>query len=105
MNFKLLSLYFHTLRFLKPQQIFFRLLSYFPKRYAQLAKQPLVRDVDGLSVEDVVKFEVFSLPAKFNFLNQTGHLDEIGWRGEERSDLWRYNQHYFDWFHPLLVIP
>jgi uncharacterized heparinase superfamily protein len=30
------------------------------------------------------------------FLNEAGHLDEVGWDGPEREKLWRYNQHYFD---------
>jgi uncharacterized heparinase superfamily protein len=30
------------------------------------------------------------------FLNEVGHLDELGWDGPQREKLWRYNQHYFD---------
>lgn len=30
------------------------------------------------------------------FLNEAGHLDELGWDGPQREKLWRYNQHYFD---------
>lgn len=29
-------------------------------------------------------------------MNQSGHLDELGWDGLQREKLWRYNQHYFD---------
>jgi len=32
----------------------------------------------------------------FNFLNESGNLEEIGWHGSDKSLLWRYNQHYFD---------
>jgi uncharacterized heparinase superfamily protein len=32
----------------------------------------------------------------FRFLNEAGDLSEIGWNGNQRSSLWRYNQHYFD---------
>ena len=35
-------------------------------------------------------------PRSFVFLNEPGALDEIGWDGEQREKLWRYNQHYFD---------
>ncbi|GAB1458706.1 hypothetical protein MASR2M50_04800 [Thauera sp.] len=35
-------------------------------------------------------------PRSFVFLNEPGGLDEIGWDGEQREKLWRYNQHYFD---------
>ena len=29
------------------------------------------------------------------FLNEYGTVDAIGWTGDKRSKLWRYNQHYF----------
>ena len=32
----------------------------------------------------------------FNLLNEVGDLNIVGWEGDERSKLWRYNQHYFD---------
>lgn len=35
-------------------------------------------------------------PRSWMFLNEEGHLDELGWEGPEREKLWRYNQHYFD---------
>jgi uncharacterized heparinase superfamily protein len=35
-------------------------------------------------------------PRSWVFLNQAGHLDELGWDGPQREKLWRYNQHYFD---------
>lgn len=35
-------------------------------------------------------------PQSWLFLNEAGHLSEIGWDGPQREKLWRYNQHYFD---------
>ena len=35
-------------------------------------------------------------PTRFLLLNREGELSDIGWHGEERNKLWRYNQHYFD---------
>jgi uncharacterized heparinase superfamily protein len=35
-------------------------------------------------------------PRSWVFLNEEGHLDELGWDGQQREKLWRYNQHYFD---------
>ena len=35
-------------------------------------------------------------PDRFLFLNEEGHLASLSWDGEQRSKLWRYNQHYFD---------
>jgi len=35
-------------------------------------------------------------PRSWVFLNEAGHLDELGWDGTQQEKLWRYNQHYFD---------
>lgn len=35
-------------------------------------------------------------PRSFLFLNEAGHIDQLGWDGPQREKLWRYNQHYFD---------
>lgn len=35
-------------------------------------------------------------PRSWLFLNEAGHLGELGWDGPQREKLWRYNQHYFD---------
>jgi uncharacterized heparinase superfamily protein len=35
-------------------------------------------------------------PRSWVFLNEAGHLDELGWDGPQREKLWRYNQHYFN---------
>ena len=35
-------------------------------------------------------------PDEFRFLNRSGVLAEVGWSGDQREKLWRYNQHYFD---------
>lgn len=32
----------------------------------------------------------------FRFFGVEGDLRDVGWSGGERSDLWRYNEHYFD---------
>ena len=33
---------------------------------------------------------------EFIFFNEKGTLSEVGWDGESKEKLWRYNQHYFD---------
>lgn len=35
-------------------------------------------------------------PDAFVFLNRSGDVRELGWEGDQREKLWRYNQHYFD---------
>ena len=32
----------------------------------------------------------------FIFFGTSGKLSEISWVGQQRNELWRYNQHYFD---------
>ena len=35
-------------------------------------------------------------PVSWHFLNLNGDLNKLGWQNNQRSKLWRYNQHYFD---------
>ena len=54
-------------------------------------------------VDGVPKADALSLPDVFSFLNEDASLADIGWRSEEKSDLWTYNQHYFDWLDSRLA--
>ena len=75
----------------------FRLRVYFPKYRKTLRKNPALRDVEWQVIDGVPKADSLSLPGIFRFLNEDASLADIGWRSEEKSDLWNYNQHYFDW--------
>ena len=55
-----------------------------------------LRDEDGVWVQGAEHSPTLVRPREFLFLNRIGKLEEIGWTGDERSKLWRYNQHYFD---------
>lgn len=95
--------YFHTLRYLKLQQIIGRVWFHLARPRPDNSPAPPVRCVPT----------TLALPARrranlldvetFHFLNQTGSLHDLGWddagnggRIQFPSKLWRYNQHYFD---------
>jgi len=90
------SRYFHTLRHLKPVQFYGRLWFRYARPSPDLSPAPALRAI-GPSWQPPATREPSLLgPSRFNFLNESGDLDEVGWTGEARSKLWRYNQHYFD---------
>ena len=88
------SKYFHTLRYLKAQQVSSRILRRF-------------KEVDVSPVSSLVRREPVAafLPVRLNkqslfgeadfvFLNEAGSLSD--WNDLEREKLWLYNLHYFD---------
>jgi len=91
--------YFHTIRYLKLKQIYYRIWYYFVK--PNINNESPVIDLRILVNE-------FCLPIKkkislinkntFKFLNKSQSLLEVGWNDNRNtiSKLWRYNQHYFD---------
>ena len=85
------------MRHLRWEQFVFRLRVYFPKYRKTLRRKPAVRDVEWEVIDGVPKADSLSPPNVFRFLNEDASLADIRWRSEEKSDLWIYNQHYFDW--------
>ena len=95
-----LSRYFHTLRYLKLQQIY--------RRVWFRVSKPLIDGLPAPAIRN--QFVAFHSPARrraslldadtFSFLNQSGALSALGWvsvgKADSVSKLWRYNQHYFD---------
>lgn len=91
-----ISLYINTIRFLRPIQVYWRLIFWLIRPSVDTAPKPSLR----LAASN------WSCPAKrrpsllgsdtFSFLNQSGCVSELGWEGPPREKLWRYNQHYFD---------
>lgn len=94
------ALCFHTLRFMKLQQIYRRIWFF--------AKTPKIDSSPAPKI--TIKRGIFKPPARrqssllngetFSFLNHRGSLSDLGWGNSGKSDsvskLWRYNQHYFD---------
>lgn len=94
----MISLYFHTLRYLKLKQIYGRILFNILKpRINHIIRPKLASQKNNFCKPISNKI---SLKKKniFCFLNKCGSLSKIGWNNDKKnySKLWRYNQHYFD---------
>ena len=107
--------YWHTLRHLRPVQIYGRIWFRLRRPRPDTSPAPPIRHKGRTWQVPVRRQPVLAGPAEFSFLGQDGTLAEVGWDGPERDMLWRYNQHYFDdlnardaaaranWHHDLLV--
>ena len=91
-----IPLYIHTLRYLKPEQIYWRLWYRLAHTRIDFSPRPPLRPVSGQWVPFAQRRQSFFDGDTFYFLNKSGSLSEIGWDGSQREKLWRYNQHYFD---------
>jgi len=94
--FKTLGLYWHTLRYLKPVQIYGRLWFRLQRPRPDLSPTPLLRLPTGQWVACAARAQSVTSADTFFFLNQAGSLTELGWDAPTVEKLWRYNQHYFD---------
>ncbi len=90
------SLYWHTLRHLRPAQIYGRLRFRLARPRVDAAPAPGLRAPSGSWAAPALRAPSLIAPGEFLFLGQAGRLAEIGWDGAQREKLWRYNQHYFD---------
>lgn len=90
------SLYWHTLRHLRPAQIYGRLRFRLARPRVDAAPAPGLRAPSGAWAAPALRAPSLIAPGEFHFLGQAGRLAEIGWDGPQREKLWRYNQHYFD---------
>ena len=98
--FKKVVLYFHTLRYLKPKQIYHRIWFRFTKNHSDNSLTPAVRNKLGSFYSPARRAASLLDADTLYLLNQSGSLSTIGWgdisETGSHSKLWRYNQHYFD---------
>lgn len=94
--FKTLGLYWHTLRYLKPVQIYGRLWFKLRRPRPDLSAAPSLRLTTGQWVACAARAQSLTSADTFFFLNQAGSLAKLGWDAPSVEKLWRYNQHYFD---------
>lgn len=93
---KNVSLYWHSIRYLKFGQIYGRLRFRLFNPNFDLSAPPNIRNKMGNWKSPIRRNISLIAPDEFVFFKEHGSLAVIGWEGSERSDLWRYNQHYFD---------
>lgn len=91
-----LLLYFRTLRYLKPAQIFGRLKFRLFRKAPDLRSAPALRPASGGWVRCSRKPSMLG-PATFRFLSVERELtDAADWNRTDWPKLWLYNLHYFD---------
>jgi hypothetical protein len=91
-----LSLYFHTLKYLKFTQVFYRILKRFnhPQAHSVIG--------EGSAITGCWKPQEIYPPKFFNetdveFLNHKGVVKGLNdWNNDKEEKLWLYNLHYFD---------
>ncbi len=101
---KKLILLFYTVRFLKPIQFYWRVClkvkQFFP--FSDVIQQPIAIKVVSLS-PCIDKYPSFS-ERQFCFLNEKVQTDfPIAWNDAQRSKLWLYNLHYFDYINQSVI--
>lgn len=92
-----LALYFHTLRHLRPRQIFHRFWRRVHSPRPVVAATPPLRQVDGAWQPPVARATSMVERDEFRFLNEQHRISSAGdWNSPVLSRLWLYNAHYFD---------
>lgn len=88
--------YWHTLRHLRPEQLYGRMLSRFMRSRPDLSPPPTVRATVGPWVLPAQREPSMTGQGAFRFLAVERNLDDVGWDDLSIEKLWRYNLHYFD---------
>lgn len=92
-----IGLYFHTLRYLKPEQFIWRAWYKLYRPRPDLRPAPGLRETSVIWVAPARRAPSMIGPDRFRFLNLEADIDRPGaWDAPELSRLWRYNLHYFD---------
>ncbi len=86
--------YFHTIKYLKIQQIIWRFIYLFPRLIIEEKKYPAA---NKFSIEFIGKKGITTNYNSFSFLNKLHQLSEVGWDNPNLPKLWRYNLNYFDY--------
>lgn len=110
------GLYYHTIKYMKPSQVYHRTLKAIKKKLAAYRRSHFSTDHSKINTR--VKYILPELDfdpsflARFNtdeilqniftFLHNTKELDlSTAWNDRTIPQLWRYNLHYFEYIYPL----
>lgn len=90
------ALYWHTVRYLRPRQIFDRLWRrlYVPRIRTITGANP--RAAHGRWIRPARREASMTAPLTFRFLEEARAVAPDRWDAHDASHLWRYNLHYFD---------
>jgi len=102
-----LSLYFHTLRYLKLKQFKYRIYYFIRNKFRSLTSFsygniPLSKSPQNLSLEPSIKAvdSVKYRDNSFSFLNlEKTFENKIDWNDSTHGKLWTYNLNYFEFLH------
>ena len=93
---------FHTVKYLKPKQIIWRIIVVFPRYIREVNVYPKNIN-ENISSNFIPRKNITSDYDHFEFLNETKSIRETGWDNEFTSKLWRYNLHYFGYLIQLVL--
>ncbi|MFZ0255150.1 MAG: alginate lyase family protein [Gammaproteobacteria bacterium] len=89
--------YFHTLRYLRPVQVYGRLWFRLRQPKPELRSAPRLREREGVWREPCRRPASMYGPAGFRFLDESHEVCAAGdWNHAQWNKLWLYNLHYFD---------
>lgn len=91
------SHYYHTLRYLRPIQIYGRVWHRLNPAHPDLSSAPSLRQLSGDWLNMATRPISMLGNDTFQFLNAVGHAScAADWNDPAREKLWLYNLHYFD---------
>lgn len=85
----------HTVRYLRPVQLYGRVAHRLSRPRADLRSAPARRAVSRAWVPPAERPPTLVGPERFRFLNEEHELGADGWNDARVDRLWRYNLHYF----------
>ncbi len=93
-----LNLFWHTVKYLKPVQIYGRIWYYLYRPRVPSLISPSIRFPDNTFTPPIKKERSLISPTRFRFLNQEHDaVRDSDWNNPAIDKLWLYNLHYFDY--------
>jgi uncharacterized heparinase superfamily protein len=93
---RLVALYWHTLRHLRPRQMGARIWGKLPKSLPAARPAPLLRQPCRKWTSPARRVPSMTESMTFDLLNEVRRIRTVPWGADAPSALWRYNVHYFD---------
>ncbi|MDG1302225.1 MAG: alginate lyase family protein [Opitutae bacterium] len=88
----------HTLRHLRPIQVWGQLRNRFPRKKPAQSGDAQVSVPVGEWCDGIVKHHAYLGDWTFRFLNEESKVSpEVSWWSQSRGNLWNYNLSYFEW--------